>query len=329
MPEISVLILTWNRKDDLITALNSILMQKGVTFEIVVVDSASTDGTQEVIRERYPEVKYIELPYNMGVIGGRNIGIANCSAELVFFLDDDAMFVEENALHKVVTVFSQRQDMWALTCKVLDKDGKLWLSLVPGGSEEYINQEMLTTTFIGCASCIRSAAFRELGYFDHLYFREKEELEFSFRIYNADRYIIYYPEVTVIHLVNQEQRNPLGMIRYYHYRNEIITYFRHLPIVDAAVFWSWNTVVEGVRAFRQKSFRYYLLANLHLLYLIPVTIKTKRRKVSPQALNIIYRLKSEPVCASEWLASQYSEQDGWSLIKFIRAYASHRRLLTG
>ena len=88
---ISVIIPTYNRKKLLPRALDSVLKQTVQDFEILVVDDASTDGTEAMLKERYADarIRYERLPSNQGVHAARNGGLDLARGEYVVFLDSD------------------------------------------------------------------------------------------------------------------------------------------------------------------------------------------------------------------------------------------------
>ena len=83
----TVVIPTFNRADLLRRAVSS-AQSAGSDVEVLVVDNASTDGTDEVCRT-IPGIRYLRLPTNQGPSGARNAGIAATTTEFVSFLDDD------------------------------------------------------------------------------------------------------------------------------------------------------------------------------------------------------------------------------------------------
>lgn len=87
-PTISVIIPTFDRARYITNAINSVLSQSFQDFEIIVVDDGSTDNTKEVIRNFYPQVKYIYQD-NSGVGAARNTGILASRGEWIAFLDSD------------------------------------------------------------------------------------------------------------------------------------------------------------------------------------------------------------------------------------------------
>ena len=88
MLTVSVVIPTFNRKEKLRKALDSVLLQYGVPFEVIVIDDGSTDGTREMLQEIYPSVNYL-YQSNQGPAAARNRGIEASRGEWIAFLDSD------------------------------------------------------------------------------------------------------------------------------------------------------------------------------------------------------------------------------------------------
>ena len=109
MPKVSVVIPTYNRKEKLRRLLNSLKKSTYRDFEIIVVDDASTDGTDEMIKNEFPEVIYIRHETETLVWKSRNDGIIASSGEIVFMVDDDNV-VDPNAIEKIVKDFDKIND---------------------------------------------------------------------------------------------------------------------------------------------------------------------------------------------------------------------------
>lgn len=92
-PVVSILIISYNQEQYIREALESALEQDYENLEVVVADDASTDGTQAIIRElaqRFPErLKSIFNPQNIGITANSNIGLRQCSGELIAFMGGD------------------------------------------------------------------------------------------------------------------------------------------------------------------------------------------------------------------------------------------------
>ncbi|SVB83840.1 uncharacterized protein METZ01_LOCUS236694, partial [marine metagenome] len=86
--DISVIIPTYNRRNTLPRAVESVLNQIYKPIEIIVVDDGSTDGAKEMCSEMYPLVRYI-YQANSGVSSARNTGIKSASGDWIALLDSD------------------------------------------------------------------------------------------------------------------------------------------------------------------------------------------------------------------------------------------------
>ena len=89
LPLVSVIIPTYNRRHFIRQALESVLNQTYQSYELIVIDDASTDNTIEVITQEFPHLHLICLPQNRGAAAARNAGIAVAKGDLIAFLDSD------------------------------------------------------------------------------------------------------------------------------------------------------------------------------------------------------------------------------------------------
>jgi len=85
---ISVIIPTFNRKDLVTRAIESVVNQTLQPYELIVIDDGSTDGTSEIIKSEFPQIKYI-WQENTGISNARNLGIQNSKGNWIAFLDSD------------------------------------------------------------------------------------------------------------------------------------------------------------------------------------------------------------------------------------------------
>ena len=118
-PLVSVVIITWNRKDDVLEGVQSIYEQNYQNVEIVVVDNGSTDGTADALAQGFPGVKIVGLDRNTGVSEGRNLGVAAAKGDIIFFLDSDAS-LGNDTLSDIVHKFQHDPTIGVITCKILN-----------------------------------------------------------------------------------------------------------------------------------------------------------------------------------------------------------------
>jgi len=100
--KVSIVIPTFNRKDELRGCLNSIYRQDYPNFEVLVIENGSTDGTKEMILEEYPDVKLFSSGRNLYISKARNFGIAKSVGEYVWFLDSDSVISNNHCMSKMV-----------------------------------------------------------------------------------------------------------------------------------------------------------------------------------------------------------------------------------
>ena len=95
---VSIIIPTYNREDYVCEAVDSVLAQNGVDFEIIVVDDGSSDGTWGLLKNRYGSNSCVKLirQENKGVSAARNRGIKEATGELIAFLDSDDLMLPDS-----------------------------------------------------------------------------------------------------------------------------------------------------------------------------------------------------------------------------------------
>lgn len=227
---VSIVIASWNRKDDVLETLPSIYDQDYPHYEIIVVDNGSTDNTVEALREQYPDVVLVPLTENLGATGGRNAGIAVAKGDIIFFLDSDCS-MQHDTLTNVVRKFESDPKVGILGCKVLNYftgqiDGATGWAFTSSVDE---NTEFESFSFSETGSAIRKAAVDEAGpFWDFLFFgREGEDL--SIRVWDAGYTVMYFPNAIVHHRESPEKRVIGSQREYFDLRNCFYIYFTRYP----------------------------------------------------------------------------------------------------
>ncbi len=117
-PGLSVVIPNWNGKRFLVTCLDSLRRQTYSNLAVIIVDNASSDGSQGLIRDAYPEVRLIELAENQGFTGACNIGIEAARSEIVALLNNDTE-ADERWADELVAAFAARPEVGIVASKML------------------------------------------------------------------------------------------------------------------------------------------------------------------------------------------------------------------
>jgi GT2 family glycosyltransferase len=127
MPRLSIIIVTFNSRAEIDACLRSLTEGIQADREIVVVDNASTDGTADYLRERWPGIRLIALGANLGFARGTNIGIQQTFGELVLLLNPDTV-VPAGAIDRLVTALDGHPQAAAVGPRIVNDDGYAELS---------------------------------------------------------------------------------------------------------------------------------------------------------------------------------------------------------
>lgn len=171
IPKVSVVIPTYNRGHLVSRAIRSVLDQTYQNFEVIVVDDASTDNTEKVVKKfNDKRIKYIRHERNRGGSAARNTGIKTAQGEYIAFQDSDDEWLPEK-LEKQVRVLENAPSevgvvytgIWRM------KDGKK--TYIPSSKinqkEGNIHDELLRGSFVTTqAAIVKNETFRNVGLFD-------------------------------------------------------------------------------------------------------------------------------------------------------------------
>ena len=279
-PRVSVGILTFNRRDALKKALESVLAQDRSNLEVVVVDSASTDGTQELVRDEFPSVNYIRLPRNLGCPEGRNHILANCSGEFVVSVDDDG-FLAEDAVRHVVAAFASDPTIGVVALRQVFTDE-------PGSKTQTGDETPLTDAgcFSGGVSAFRRSMLDQTGGYPHDFFLFAEESFLSLRALEAGYRIVSEPRAVMFH---PRAGSSVSTANDYHrFRNPLLVVVRLFPPSQLVVYLPGRLISYFFISIRRGSFLQYLKAALGVLGSLPwelsrrtpVSRATVRRQLS-------------------------------------------------
>ena len=123
MRQLTVVIVTYNAKQYLLKCLEYLgKASEGMDVEVIVVDNASADGSEEAVRDAYPNVEYIYSTENLGFAKANNIAIRKASGKYVLLLNPD-VFISEDTLRRVLEFAESKPDMGALGVRMINGDG--------------------------------------------------------------------------------------------------------------------------------------------------------------------------------------------------------------
>lgn len=115
LPRLSIVVLTYNRRDELLRTLDMLGSLPG-QYPVIVVDNASADGTAAAVRRRFPDMTLVQAPHNLGA-AGRNLGVRQVQTEYVAFCDDDTCW-EPGALETAIRILDATPEIGILNARV-------------------------------------------------------------------------------------------------------------------------------------------------------------------------------------------------------------------
>ena len=238
---LTAVVLSWNGREDTLAALESL---RGV--ETIVVDNGSTDGSQDAISERFPEVELIRAGVNLGFAAGNNVGVRRAldrGADWVLLLNNDAS-AEAGIVEALAAAAQERPDAGVLACKVLFADSdRLWYA--GAGFDPYLGRSRHegfgepdrsdrlrdTGRATGAAMAVSRAAIDAAGLLDEELFLYAEDLEWSLRIREAGFAVVYVPDARVRHRVSAATGGAGSpTTTYYETRNTLSVVERYRPL---------------------------------------------------------------------------------------------------
>ena len=275
---VTVAILTWNRRTEVERAVRSALAQTYESIEVLVVDSASSDGTADALEQQFPAVKVYRLHRNLGCPEGRNVALANAKGAYVFCLDDDGWLPPDTIAH-CVGLFSLDATIGVVTCRIL----------APGERISEQKGQKAVRVFNGGASMIRREVLERAGYYPSDFVRQAEESDLALRMLDAGFKIVYTDDAAMFHAPSTINRNR-GQFMYYGCRNELFTVVRLYPWYLVPFFiiqkcGSW--LLAGMREFHVVSVTHAMLSAM----LKFPELLSLRRPVSLAAIKQSYRLR--------------------------------------
>jgi GT2 family glycosyltransferase len=223
-------VLTMGRRpEDLRRALDSLLAQRDVELDIVVV------GNEWEPTGLPAGVRGVGSPVNLGIPAGRNLGVPYTRGELLFFLDDDASLASPDALAEVARRFAADPTLGLLQLRVAPRDGgtcaRDWVPRLRVGDRSRSSD--ITVVWEG-AVAMRRAVFEAVGGWPADFRFVHEGIDLGWRVMDAGHRVAYAGDISVLH--PSPTGTPHGYSFYYGARNRVWLARRHLPLPLAVLY---------------------------------------------------------------------------------------------
>jgi GT2 family glycosyltransferase len=227
-PLVSVIIVVWNAQACVMECLESLDRFLGeVNAEIIAVDNSSTDGTPDLIEQRFPRVKLIRNPGNFGFARANNIGIAHSSGDFLAFVNSDVVFIE-NSLAPMLDFMANHPDIGMLGPQMLDPLGvtiqrstmrfpTVWNTLSRALALDALfkssnffeghlmldfNHSVTTDVDVlaGWFWLVRRSALDKVGVLDEEFFMYGEDIDWCYRFHQANERVVFFADTKAIHI---------------------------------------------------------------------------------------------------------------------------------
>ncbi len=229
--DVSVVLVNWNGRDFLRDCLRSVRERtRGLRYELLVVDNASSDGSREMVRREFPTVRLLVSESNLGYARACNAGMRAARGRYVLTLNTDTVLLDD-AIGGLAALLDARPDAGATGCTLVWPDGRLQpacarfptlpVMLIDGAGLLFGLQRLLHRTgwfwgpyyspaahrrardvdwVHGACLMVRREVLDEVGFLDEGRFMYTEEIDWCRRIKNAGWRVVYTPAVRVRHL---------------------------------------------------------------------------------------------------------------------------------
>jgi GT2 family glycosyltransferase len=279
-PLASVVIPNWNGLAHLSTCLEALRAQTYPHLEVIFVDNASSDGSQDFMTREYPEVRLLALDRNLGLTGGNNLGFRAASGEILISLNNDTE-AEPGFVESLVAALLDHPEagMAAAKMRLFDRRDTLHsagdgygVDGIPFNRGVWQRDEgqfdLPGWIFGGCGGAVgyRRAMLDQVGLFDESFFMYCEDVDLNWRSQLAGWKCWYAPEALVYHKLSATGGGPVAS--YYTGRNTLWVIAKNYPGALLRKYWThvlraqWAVSYAAVRAWRGRAARARLRGQL-------------------------------------------------------------------
>lgn len=238
--DLSFIIASWNARDHLSACLDTLTAElSDRRAEIIVVDNNSTDGSPEMVGERFPHVRLIRNDENLGFAKANNIGIRQSTGKYIVLVNSDVKVLED-CIDRMMSYLDNDADVGMIGPKILGADGNvqrscmgfptLWNSfcralaldaifpkskLLGGNMLTFFQHDALCDVDVinGCIWMVRRDALNEVGLLDENFFMYGEDIDWCKRFWDGGWRVLFCPEAEAVHYGGASSSN--DPVRFY------------------------------------------------------------------------------------------------------------------
>lgn len=269
MDKLAIVILNWNGREMLWQYLPSVIQYSRDEATVYVADNASTDGSLEMLREHFPEVRIIELEKNWGFAEGYNKALRQIDAEYYMLLNSD-IEVTHHWLTPMMEYLGAHPEVAACQPKLLsifDKDcfeyagasggyldrlgypfcrGRIFDTVERDNGQYDYSTDILWAT--GAALMIRSKDYWDVNGLDGRFFAHNEEIDLCWRLRIKGRKIVCIPESYAYHVGGGTLPKSNPMKTFLNFRNNLTMLYKCLPNSELKSVMRWRWWLDYIAA---------------------------------------------------------------------------------
>jgi GT2 family glycosyltransferase len=250
-PAVSIVIVSYNSRDDLLRCVGSIVAHVSLPFEVLIVDNASRDGSAEALAAAHPRAHVLRNAANAGFAAANNQALSQVRAPLVLLLNPDAE-VLAGSVETLVRALERRRDVAAVGPRTLNEDGSVQVSFGPAlrplgelgqrrlvrgvrarrpwalaEAERRAGVEHEPFWISGACMLARLEALRAVGGFDESFFLYEEDADLCLRLRRAGWCILYTPAATVVHRLGKSAAGEADLADAAYHQSHLTYYRKH------------------------------------------------------------------------------------------------------
>lgn len=240
----TIVIVTKDRRDMLADALVSACAQEG-DLEVLVVDDGSSDGTAEMVAERFPDVRVQRFETNAGLVVRRNDAARLAHGRIIVSIDDDAVFTSPDTVAQTLRDFEHDDRIAAVGIPFVDVRRSPQVHQQPPEAEGC----WIGPVFRGTAHAVRRDVFLELGGYRERIVHQGEEHDFCLRLLDAGHLVRYGRAAPIEHRESPRRSN--RRMERYGRRNEQLLCATYYPQPWATLYgvgYAGKSVLRGIRS---------------------------------------------------------------------------------
>ncbi|MDP6169845.1 MAG: glycosyltransferase family 2 protein [Candidatus Marinimicrobia bacterium] len=333
-PKVSIIIPHWNGIEILSECIGSLKKTRFDSYEIIVCDNASTDGSQNWIKENHPMVTLLENDRNYGYAGGCNRGAEIANGDYLVFLNNDTI-QDSDWLGHLVKCIEGKDEIAAVQPKILNYFDRTIFDYAGGSGGHmdifcypfargrlFLEQEKDNGQYDDAAPCfwasgtsmmVKKDLFIKAGKFDEVFFAHMEEIDLCWRLQAMGYQVWVEPESRVLH--KNAVSLPMHSHRKYYlnHRNSLLMIFSNYSIPNSFYLGTIRIMLEFIAmayATIKLDFNHVsgIIRSLFWVALHPFTIIGRRkrfmaiRKLSDR--DILKKLCRKPIVLVHFLAGK-------------------------